>query len=68
MLFFILVIGGAKLGRVVGRSVFGRKNQGYTFIDNSVHHHHHNHEHKNINIIDEETHRRGLEKFNKNKE
>lgn len=46
-----------------------------TYIDNSVHHHTHehgdrylsnqNHLHQNLTVIDEETHRKGLEKFEK---
>lgn len=44
-----------------------------TYIDNSVHHHTHehgdryisneNHLHQNLTVIDEETHKRGLEQF-----
>jgi hypothetical protein len=46
-----------------------------TYIDNSVHHHTHehgnrfisneNHLHQNLTVIDEETHKRGLEQFEK---
>ena len=47
----------------------------YNYTDNSVHHHYHTHEHgtkvvqnhshlhQNLTVIDEETHKKGVEKF-----
>jgi len=46
------------VGRCIALSIFdlffpAKKDDKYTFVDNSVHHHHH--EYKNIHVIDDET-------------
>jgi hypothetical protein len=71
---------GYKLGSGIGGVVdkMNRKREEKrtpTYIDNSVHHHTHehgdrylsneNHLHQNLTVIDEETHKRGLEQFEK---
>jgi len=70
MVVFI-IIGGfilfGYIGRMIALSIFDlffpkKKEDKYTFIDNSVHHHHH--EHKNIHIIDDQTRENILNNLN----
>lgn len=72
---------GYKLGKWIGSLFSGTKSntkeKKYHYTDNSVHHHYHTHEygekkvinenhlHQNLTVIDEETHRKGMEKFKK---
>jgi len=67
VLLFIICVGGCFLVfRSIGRALFPtRKENGFTFIDNSVHHHHHHHDHKSIHIIDDATRQTILELKNK---
>lgn len=53
ILFVFCVGGGYYLFKGIGESLFGKKSDGPTFIDKSVHYH----EHKTINIIDPDTKR-----------
>lgn len=84
ILFVVLVGGGWYIGRSIGgalgRRIYEPDNSKPTFIDNSVHHHlhvhehgpktvqNHNHLHQELTVIDEETHRKGLEHFSDKKE
>lgn len=71
---------GYKLGSGAGGMIDKMNNKSEekrrpTYIDNSVHHHTHehgdryisneNHLHQNLTVIDEDTHKRGLEQFEK---
>lgn len=71
---------GYKLGSGIGGMLDNMNNKREkkkrpTYIDNSVHHHTHehgdryisneNHLHQNLTVIDEETHKRGVEQFEK---
>lgn len=79
-LVFILVVcvvfigGGWLLGTSIGSVIDEKRNfkeeERPTYIDNSVnlHTHHHVHSHKNLTVIDEETHRKGLDHFSDKKE
>ena len=51
-LFIVFVGGGWLVGKLLGSFLFpNKKDDKYTFVDNSVHYH----EHKSINIIDDTT-------------
>lgn len=69
LLFIVFVGGGWLVGKFIGSILFPDREEKPTYIDKSVnyHFHTHNHEHKNLTVIDEETHRKGLEKFKKGK-
>lgn len=64
-LFIIFVGGGWMIGKFIAGLLFPDYKEKTTYIDKSVnyHFHTHNHEHKNLTVIDEETHKRGLEQF-----
>lgn len=76
ILFVILVGGGWLIGSSAGKFIgtrIDKKEDKSTFIDNSVHYHYHTHDygnksfdshiHQNLTIIDEETHKKGLDYF-----
>jgi hypothetical protein len=69
LIFIILVGGGWLIGKFIGSILFPDREEKPTYIDKSVNHHYHTHihEHKNLTVIDEETHRKGLEQFKKGK-
>ncbi len=66
---FVLIRGGWIIGKSVGNTIFNPENKS-VYIDKSVtiNHiqHHHTHKHQNLTVIDEETHKRGLDNFNLN--
>jgi ABC-type nickel/cobalt efflux system permease component RcnA len=67
-LFILFVGGGWLVGKLFGRILFGSSKEKPTYIDKSIHHHHHHHthHHQNMTVIDEETHKKALDKFNLN--
>lgn len=69
LLFIILVGGGWLIGKAIGSLLFPEGEEKPTYIDKSVnyHFHTHKHDHKNLTVIDEETHRKGIEKFKEDK-
>jgi hypothetical protein len=69
LLFIVLVGGGWLVGRFIGELLFPEREEKPTYIDKSVNHHYHTHihEHKNLTVIDEETHKKGLEQFKEGK-
>lgn len=64
-LFIFFVVGGLSIGKSIGNIFFPKdRDGGYT--DKSIHYHHHHHHHtynnQNLTVIDDDTHKKALDK------
>jgi len=66
---FVLIYGGLFVGKSIGNAIFNPE-ESAKYIDKSVtinhNYHNHVHKHQNLTVIDEETHKKGLDNFNLN--
>jgi hypothetical protein len=66
---FVLIYGCGLIGKSIGNAIFNTE-ESAKYIDKSVtinhNYHNHVHKHQNLTVIDEETHKKALDKFNLN--